>query len=701
MTPTRRTHRMPGFRTLAVLLGVLTAPLDAQFATGNSNPTGFSGGLFSSSHLFSASDGKSGKELWRTQPLANTTTQVLDIRPGRDGSFPDQFTSIPGNTRQVFFVAENGVNGRELWLSNGTPAGTFQVKDIRPGPVSSLPSHLTFVGKTLFFVAGTTTQGRELWKSDGTPAGTVIVKDIRPGTASSGPRSLIALGNKLLFVANDGTNGTELWTSDGTPAGTTMLKDIWRGAGHASPHNLVIGTGGDVFFAADDGTTGRELWRTNGTASGTVLVKDIRRGRGNSAPSLITPTAFFVFFTASNGTNGRELWRSDGTSAGTVLVKDIRPGARSSQIFHLSSNVFGVWFSANDGTSGIELWKSNGTASGTVRVKDIVPGSGSPSPRMLTPFGVNRLLFSADDGRSGRELWSSNGTASGTQLLTNIRPGSKNARPSYMHLGLGGTYALFSAENKSNGRELWMTNGTGTGTKLLADINRGGTGPELQIVASSRTVTLRYSEAVPTSIIATFASATAFPPTIIPGFNGYLRINPATLVSFGASPVNSSGEAQLSLSLPPPRTLRGAFVMQGLMLTRGPQSFALHFSDSGSVEANTCSVPPSCSLWTDGGWFDDETFDYFIPVRTDCPTTNTAFGFLALVLMAWDGTKFVEVLLDFWPYEPAADGNITLENTQELFPPASGNGFQVQLRWYQIAPATPVPAGCVLFQSYC
>ena len=41
-----------------------------------------------------------------------------------------------------------------------------------------LPAVSTNVNGTLFFAANDGTHGRELWKSDGTAAGTVLVKDI-------------------------------------------------------------------------------------------------------------------------------------------------------------------------------------------------------------------------------------------------------------------------------------------------------------------------------------------------------------------------------------------------------------------------------------------------------------------------------------------------------------------------------------------
>ena len=70
---------------------------------------------------------------------------------------------------------------------------------------SSVPSAFVEVGETVFFTADDGIHGDELWKTDGTKAGTVLVKDIKPGTfydsyyhatypSSSGPSNLTAVG---------------------------------------------------------------------------------------------------------------------------------------------------------------------------------------------------------------------------------------------------------------------------------------------------------------------------------------------------------------------------------------------------------------------------------------------------------------------------------------------------------------------------
>ena len=188
----------------------------------------------------------------------------------------------------------------------------IMVKDIYSGTDSSYPNYLTAIGDTLFFQADDGTHGYELWKTDGTEAGTVMVKDIRSGSGSSAsPFQLTAVGGTLFFQANDGTHGIELWKSDGTVAGTVMVKDIRSGASDSSP-NYLTAIGDTLFFQAYDGTHGYELWKSDGTEANTVMVKDIRSGSGSSYPYLLTAVGNTLFFQADDGNNGRELWKTVG-----------------------------------------------------------------------------------------------------------------------------------------------------------------------------------------------------------------------------------------------------------------------------------------------------------------------------------------------------------------------------------------------------
>jgi ELWxxDGT repeat protein len=106
----------------------------------------------------------------------------------------------------------------------------FQVEETDAVPASSYPSFLTDVNGVLFFSATDTAHGTELWMTDGTPAGTRLVADIYPGPEGSYPNELTNVNGTLFFSADDGVHGMELWISDGTRLGTKILADIDPGS---------------------------------------------------------------------------------------------------------------------------------------------------------------------------------------------------------------------------------------------------------------------------------------------------------------------------------------------------------------------------------------------------------------------------------------------------------------------------------------
>jgi len=444
--------------------------------------------------LFAGNDGETGSELWATDGTSLGTIRVKDINARAADSSP-----IPLAAREntLLFAADDGEHGRELWTSDGTEAATKLVKELNPGSADAFP-HCVFPcdysgvewNSGVYFAADDGTHGEELWRSDGTASGTRLVRDINPGAASSSVSNFTRAGNGFYFTAEDGVHGYELWRSDGTEGGTHLVKDLMPGAtGVFRGRQDFVDFHGALFFLAagalwrSDGTEegtlpvrevnasggliatsdylffpgGDGLWKSDGTTAGTVLVSSI--GGSN-----LTDANGLVFFTA--GRNDVELYKSDGTGSGTVLVKEISQffGSDPWSLTNLEGTLY---FTANvsfptDRATGRELWKSDGTAEGTILVKDINPGPGNaftgqvatanPPPRHLATVG-GRVVFAADDGVSGEELWASDGTVDGTILMQNIAAGAASSSPSrFMRAG---SRLYFVADDHQTGAELW------------------------------------------------------------------------------------------------------------------------------------------------------------------------------------------------------------------------------------------------------
>jgi ELWxxDGT repeat protein len=470
--------------------------------------------------LFSADDGITGRELWRSDGTANGTWQVADLcQPDCSGD-PRSF-AVTG--RVYFFLAADGGTILHLWATDGTRAGTFQLND----DSLLVMDFRVRVGDILYFVAVDDAHGEELWRSDGTPAGTYIVDDIRPGPDGSSPRSLTAFKGGVYFAADDGRGGA-LWRSDGTAAGTVMVKDpVPQFPTNAYPESLqVVGSwlmfvaptgnqagtlwssdgtgkgtqpfrgvftagftrfidfsaqGSHLYFIAEDTDKGQELWVTDGTAKGTRRLTNLpgKRGFFGDTYFLTLPRTSLgnrFVFAVFDRQHGIEPWITDGTVKGTRLLKDLCPGSCSGLSTVLERGLPGhLFLTGTDGTRGRELWVTDGTGAGTRLVRDICRGSCGSFPSF--PFLVGgRLVFLATNG-FGRELWSTDGTPSGTARISNFALES----PWGIFEGVVAGGQLFFLGVGPEGREPWRTDGTGpSGTRLVRDINQtdpGGSDP--------------------------------------------------------------------------------------------------------------------------------------------------------------------------------------------------------------------------------
>lgn len=171
--------------------------------------------------LLVVDDGVHGAELWITDGTAAGSTLVRDLRPGPLGADPAELVQLRDGL--VAFAADDGIHGRELWVSDGTSEGTV-LFDLVPGTESSIPGALTAIDGTLVFSAWTEAHGREAWWSDGTMAGTVRISDVASGPKSSSPKRFVRAGRRLYFLATDHQLGFEWWSLD-VPAWSAIFAD--------------------------------------------------------------------------------------------------------------------------------------------------------------------------------------------------------------------------------------------------------------------------------------------------------------------------------------------------------------------------------------------------------------------------------------------------------------------------------------------
>jgi ELWxxDGT repeat protein len=398
-----------------------------------------------------------GFEIWTSDGTEAGTFQLTAFGTQNPLPHRGRLTAVGG---RVFFFAVNGIGSDDLWRTDGTFLGTTLVQN-------GFEVVNTFEKNSgrYFYFQGVRGNDAGLWRSDGTLEGTVRIKE-------GGAAELTDVDDTLLFVSGG------LWQSDGTEAGTRPLPDIFRDTLGSDPVPYAD-LDGTLLFSADDGSHGRELWRTDGTVDGTDLVRDIR-AFGDSLPTTSLFSSHFpdvarlngVLFFAAEDAEGVRLWRSDGTESGTQRVSESGEGAFASFPSDLTSLNDTLLFWADDGTHGFELWRSDGTEAGTRLLADVLPGPvSSICPRMkcrgaldphTTPVGDSAFFVASSDD-TGLELWKTDGTTAGTERVSGPFP--PQTRPDDLVAANG--LLFFRVDSLEGLSQLWRSDGTSTGTVPL------------------------------------------------------------------------------------------------------------------------------------------------------------------------------------------------------------------------------------------
>jgi ELWxxDGT repeat protein len=203
----------------------------------------------------------SGPGLYRTDGTPPGTTLVQTFAGASLANL-----TVAGD-RAFFFVSRPESSADELWITDGTAAGTSRGPSFPRGRRSTAA-----VGRRVFAASCGTGTSCDLWSSDGTDAGTSRLRTT-PGTRID---ELLTVGTRVLFVVGE-TDSSELWAADGEGGEPRRL--LQRAA--IGSHDLRDVSGIEIFRAQAAGCTTSEcpleLWRTDGTKEGTVMIRALLR----------------------------------------------------------------------------------------------------------------------------------------------------------------------------------------------------------------------------------------------------------------------------------------------------------------------------------------------------------------------------------------------------------------------------------------
>lgn len=319
MTPSRRSALAI---VAAVLLGLFPeAGTEAQpaYLVKDINAARYAGG--SSGELrnfktvgamafFSALDEYGQDAVWRSDGTPGGTVALFRVPRSYRGQI---IQSIEPVGDRVYFVANASAAGRELWVTDASPAGAHLLADLTPGPFSTTFGEIAGANGELYFtITDWDTSRRGLWRTQGPDSAPIQLR-----VSSLLPSKLAEAGGMVYFADSDSQTGSELWVTDGSVAGTRLVADLVPGPASSSPQ-IIRRAGGKIFVVTGD-SSWWDLWSFPIGTSTPEKLKGVRHLSSSlPGPSLGLSGTFLLAAPDEDGR--RRLFASDGTTAGTEAI---------------------------------------------------------------------------------------------------------------------------------------------------------------------------------------------------------------------------------------------------------------------------------------------------------------------------------------------------------------------------------------------
>jgi len=350
--------------------------------------------------LFIASDNNNGDfDLFSSDGTSGGTVKIRDINQNWNDGLSAQRAANFGN--KVLFCTNT-----DLMSTDGTVGGTESLKSI--ANYSPAQGYCEVNGKAYFILTDNFNKP-QLWMTNGTSAGTEMAFNLGDSANIITVDKLLSFNNKLYMVASITGQGSDLFSYDGNVNGTFEHIRLVQG-GNSYPHALNV-VNNQLFFVASN-MTGTNLYRMTTSDLAPQLVSSVSNLNVNTSLNFCNNN---IYFMNENAQQIHIVKLSDLSHQ----VLNLNNFSISNSFFTDADFLVGtggkIFFAAYDTASGKQVFvESNGTPEGTFSI--MPAGTNTEHPfNILLGCGIvdvfdfkmwgNKVVIPANFNDAGRELW--------------------------------------------------------------------------------------------------------------------------------------------------------------------------------------------------------------------------------------------------------------------------------------------------------
>lgn len=407
--------------------------------------------------FFLADNGTFGEEVWKHDLTDGSTTQVTDIQPGAFGAGIDYLFPFQD---YIYLNAQTSSGNRLHRLDPLTGA----IERLQEGEYVKDPGAFVNYQDTLYFTASPSSSNSKLYRFNTGTDEIELVLDLDPNINTESVGNLLVYNDVLYFTGRETLHGTELYSLNVNTFEPTRLTDLVSGPGGGGISWLTSYNGKLYFSAEDDQGLGKELFEYDPATGTAQMVIDLYPGQANSNPLFLRVLGDHLYFSAKV-LGKQDIYQYDSVNDEVVKIPSANPDGDSEAIL---GDIWEdkIYFRAYTDDHGHELFSYDLQTKTTSIAYDLIPGT--ESGNVGQPFASEGVLyFSGFEAAIANELFYFDTNTNEGGLIKDINLTTASSEPYEFTAFDGKLY--FGAFEENTGREVWVYDPVNGTTALLVD----------------------------------------------------------------------------------------------------------------------------------------------------------------------------------------------------------------------------------------